>query len=110
MMTLPATESRIRRELLAIEETVNIALAQAAALTQTCALARNLPDVPSTSGQPIMLRLSSLNAHLTQGAGAIARVHGELRTLAVETGMLVPDDNGNCPPQTALAAVRHHAA
>ena len=102
MMTRANAESRIRRELNELEEAQNIALAKAAALTLSVALARNLPDVPATLGQPIILRMASLTGHLTQGAGDVARVHAELAAIGREMGLLVPDDNGKCPPQTGL--------
>lgn len=110
MMTPAIAESRIRRELLELEEAQNIALAKAAALTQTVAIARNLPEVPATIGQPIMLRMASLTGHLAQGAADVARIHAGLATIGREMGLLVPDDNGDCPPQAGLAPLDVKAA
>jgi len=105
MITRSAAESRIRRELLELEEAQNVAMAKAAALTQTVALARNISDVPATIGQPIMLRMASLTNHLAKGASDVARVHADLAAIGREMGVMVPDDNGTCPPQAALLEV-----
>lgn len=105
MLTLPAAGQRIQREVAELEETVNTALAQLAALTQSCALARNLPGVAATTGQPVLLRLSSLNGHLTKGSGDLARIHRELLVLGGELEVMMPDQNGECPPLTGLEAI-----
>ncbi len=104
MLTLPAAGLRIQRELLQLEDTVNDALAQAAALTQSCALARKLPEVSASTGQATLLRLASLTQHLTQGSGDIARIHGDLRTLNIEIKAM-PDADGVCPPPSAVTPI-----
>ena len=100
MLTLSTAGLRIQRELTQLEETLNTALAQAAALTATCALTRNLPEVSRTTGQPAMLRLVSLAQHLTQGASDVARVHAELLSINQDLEVMMPDQDGKCPPLT----------
>lgn len=104
MLTLPVAGQRIQREVLLLEETFNTALAQVAALTQSCALARNLPGVDASSGQAIMLRLASLSQRLTQGASDVARVHNGLRDLNRDLEVMMPDGDGECPPLTGSSA------
>jgi hypothetical protein len=98
MLTLPAAGQRMQREMLKLEETINLAMAQAAALTQSCALARNIPGVGASTGQTTMLRLSSLSQHLVQSASDAARVHDGLRGLNREREVMMADGDGGCPP------------
>lgn len=99
MLTLPVAGQRIQRDLVELEAIINTAMAKAAALTQTCAEARNLPDVAATAGQPVLLHLASLTQHLVQSAGQVARVHGDLAALNRDLDVVsMPDPGGDCPP------------
>ena len=100
MLTLPVAGQRIQREVLQLEETINTAMAQVAALMQSCALARNLPEIDASAGQATMLRLASLSQHLVQSASDAARVHEGLRGLNRDLIVMVPDGDGGCPPAT----------
>lgn len=99
MLTLPVAGQRIQRDLVELEAIINTAMAKAASLTQTCAEARNLPDVAATAGQPVLLHLASLTQHLVQSAGQVARVHGDLAALNRDLDIVaMPDQGGKCPP------------
>lgn len=101
MLTLPVAGQRIQRDLAELEAILNRAMATAASLTQTCAEARNLSGVAATTGQPVLMRLASLTQHLVQGAGDVARVHGELVSLNRDHGIvMMPDQGGDCPEPT----------
>ena len=98
MLTLPVAGQRIQRDLAELEELMNIAMAKAASLTQTCAEARNLAGVGTTTGQPVLMHLASLTQHLVQGSGQVARVHGSLVAINREHDVvMMPDPGGECP-------------
>lgn len=104
MLTLPVAGLRIQRELTDLEENLNTAIVNVASLLQTCAATRNLPDVPATAGQPVLLRLASVTQHLVQAAGDVSRVHGDLAEINRDLEVvMVPDPGGNCPPAKGVA-------
>jgi hypothetical protein len=105
MLTLPAAGQRIQREVQEAEAALNEALAKAAALTASCALARNLPGVGANTGHSALLHLAALSQHLTKGAGELARVHGDLRAINRDLVVMMPDADGNCPPATGTLAI-----
>lgn len=100
MLTLPVAGQRIHREVAEAEFAINQALAKVAALMNTCAITRNLPGVGAATGHKTMLSLASLTNHLTQGAGDLARAHGDLRAINEALTVMMPDFDGNCPPAT----------
>lgn len=105
MLTLPVAGQRIHREVAEAEFAINEAMVKVAALLSTCAMTRNLPAVGATTGQKTMLSLASLTNHLIQGAGDLARAHGELRAINEDLTVMMPDFDGNCPPATGTATV-----
>lgn len=102
MLTLPTLGQRMHRQVQEAEAAANDAIAKLAALTESCALARGLPEVGATTGQATMLRLAQAAQQLTKGAAGIARVHGDLRKLNDERNVMIADFNGDCPPATGV--------
>lgn len=105
MLTLPALGQRIQREVKEAEAAANDAIAKFAALTASCAQARSFTEIGATTGHVTMRRLAEASQLVTQAAGQIARVHGELRSLNDDRIVMVPDFNGDCPPATAALAI-----
>ena len=110
MLTLPVLGRRIERQVKEAEAAANEALAKLAALAESCALARNMPEVGATTGHSTMLRLASASQLFTKGAGEVARAHGELRSLNDDLTVMMPDFDGNCPPATGVMPVAATAA
>ncbi|WP_133366475.1 hypothetical protein [Qipengyuania sediminis] len=99
--------SRIARELLAVEDAINHALACSAALTQSVALGRMIDGVSRSSAQESVVRLAAVQQHLSKSATEMMRVHRDLRRTHEEITAM-PDGNGDCPelgvPVTGLRA------
>lgn len=96
MFTTTAATARIVRELPQLEQTVDQAIADCAALMRTMALARQIENVSAGTGQVAFLRLSKAQQNLIDAASEVHRVHGELSKInhEVHGG---PTHNEECP-------------
>lgn len=97
-MPLAVAQLRIARDLHQAEAALDEALAQQAKLLQTMLGARRETGVSPFLGQEALMRLVKSQQAMLDAGGELARVHGRLSTIAVETC----GGNDACPPAALL--------
>ncbi|WP_225008612.1 MULTISPECIES: hypothetical protein [Novosphingobium] len=93
-MTTDVAQLRITRDLHEAEAALDAALVTQARLLQTMVGARRETGVAPFLGQDALMRLVKSQQGLVDAGGELARVHGRLSTIAVETN----GGNDACPP------------
>ena len=93
---------QIARELRAVEDAANDAIAKAAALMSTLASARADTGVVVHTGQKALIRLAEAQKDFVSASSNIFRVHDEMSGIGREMGLL--DEEGSTP-KFGLAAV-----
>ena len=84
---------RISRQMVDAETALNDALIKQAMLFTTLVAARNETEVGQFTGQDALMRLTKSQQSLLAAGNDLARVHGRLLDIAMETGQVVDD----CP-------------
>jgi len=102
-MTTSVAQLRITRDLHEAEAALDEALIRQANLLATMVGARRATGVAPFMGQEALMRLLKTQQATVDAGGELARVHGRLRQIAVETG----GGNDACPPS---ARVEDHAS
>jgi hypothetical protein len=97
-MPLEVAQLRIARDLHQAEAALDEALVKQAHLLQTMVSARRDTGVAPFLGQDALMRLVKSQQAMLDAGGELARVHGRLSTIAVETC----GGNDACPPRAAL--------
>ncbi len=98
-MPLSVAQLRIARDLHKAEAALDEALMRQATLLATMVGARRETGVSPFLGQEALMRLVKSQAAMVDAGGELARVHGRLSTIAVETC----GGNDACPPAAILA-------
>lgn len=98
-MSTEVAQLRITRDLHQAEAALDEALLRQAVLLQTMIGARRETGVAPFVGQDAMMRLIKSQQGLVDAGGELARVHGRLSTIAVETN----GGNDACPPAARVA-------
>ncbi len=93
-MTTHVANQRINRDLKNAEYALDEALLRQAQLLSTLVHARRETGVAPYTGQDALMRLVRSQAAMLNAGGELARVHGRLTDIAVETGV------GNDPKPT----------
>ena len=93
-MTTHVAQQRISRDLRNAEHALDEALLRQAHLLSTMVHARRETGVAPYMGQDALMRLVRSQAAMLNAGGELARVHGRLNDIAVETGV------GNDPKPT----------
>jgi hypothetical protein len=86
-MTASVAQQRITRDLHKAEHALDEALLRQARLLSTMIEARRETGVAPYMGQDALMRLVRSQAAMLNAGGEMARVHGRLNDLAVETGV-----------------------
>lgn len=95
--TTTETQARVTSDLVAAETALNQALmTQARLLTTMIAVRQDADD--AFIGQEAMIRLVKSQQTLLTAAGDLARVHGRLREIGREQGLVIHD----CPPDEPM--------
>lgn len=97
-MPLSVAQLRIARDLQQAEAALDEALVRQAQLLQTMVGARRDTGVSPFIGQDALMRLVKSQQAMLDAGGELARVHGRLSTIAVETC----GGNDTCPPAALL--------
>lgn len=97
-MPLSVAQLRIARDLHQAEAALDEALLRQAQLLQTMVGARRGTGVAPFLGQDALMRLLKSQQAMLDAGGELARVHGRLSTIAVETC----GGNDACPPAALL--------
>ncbi|WP_253185746.1 hypothetical protein [Novosphingobium sp. NDB2Meth1] len=97
-MPLAVAQLRIARDLHQAEAALDEALVRQAQLLQTMVGARRETGVAPFLGQDALMRLLKSQQDLLDAGGELARVHGRLSTISVETC----GGNDACPPAALL--------
>lgn len=97
-MPLAVAQLRIARDLHQAEAALDEALVRQAQLLQTMVGARRETGVAPFLGQDALMRLLKSQQGLLDAGGELARVHGRLSTIWVETC----GGNDTCPPSALL--------
>jgi hypothetical protein len=97
-MPLSVAQLRIARDLHQAEAALDEALVRQAQLLQTMVGARRGTGVAPFLGQEALMRLVKSQQAMLDAGGELARVHGRLSTIAVETC----GGNDACPPAALL--------
>jgi hypothetical protein len=97
-MPLSVAHLRIARDLHQAEAALDEALVRQAQLLQTMVGARRETGVAPFLGQEALMRLVKSQQAMLDAGGELARVHGRLTTIAVETC----GGNDKCPPAALL--------
>lgn len=97
-MPLAVAQLRIARDLHEAEAALDEALVRQAQLLQTMVGARRETGVSPFLGQDALMRLLRSQQDLLDAGGELARVHGRLSTISVETC----GGNDKCPPAALL--------
>ncbi|WP_240481707.1 hypothetical protein [Novosphingobium fuchskuhlense] len=97
-MPLSIAQLRIARDLHQAEAALDEALVRQAQLLQTMVGARRGTGVAPFLGQDALMRLVKSQQAMLDAGGELARVHGRLSTIAVETC----GGNDACPPAALL--------
>ena len=97
-MPLAVAQLRIARDLHQAEAALDEALVRQAQLLQTMVGARRETGVAPFLGQDALMRLLKSQQDLLDAGGELARVHGRLSTISVETC----GGNDACPPSALL--------
>ena len=100
-MPLAVAQLRIARDLHQAEAALDEALVRQAQLLQTMVGARRSTGVAPFLGQEALMRLVKSQQAMLDAGGELARVHGRLSTIAVETC----GGNDACPPAALLEGV-----
>jgi hypothetical protein len=98
-MPLSVAHLRIARDLHQAEAALDEALLRQAKLMATMVGARRETGVSPFLGQEALMRLIKTQQATVDAGGELARVHGRLTTIAVETC----GGNDKCPPAALLA-------
>lgn len=98
-MPLSVAHLRIARDLHQAEAALDEALLRQARLMATMVGARRETGVAPFLGQEALMRLIKTQQATVDAGGELARVHGRLTTIAVETC----GGNDKCPPAALLA-------
>ena len=98
-MPLSVAQLRIARDLHKAEAALDEALMRQATLLATMVGARRETGVAPFLGQEALMRLVKSQQAMVDAGGELARVHGRLSTIAVETC----GGNDACPPAAILA-------
>lgn len=93
-MSTEVAQLRITRDLHEAEAALDAALITQAKLLQTMIGARRETGVAPFLGQDALMRLIKSQQGLVDAGGELARVHGRLSSIAVETN----GGNDACPP------------
>lgn len=93
-MSTEVAQLRITRDLHQAEAALDEALVRQAQLLQTMVGARRETGVAPFLGQDALMRLLRSQQGLIDAGGELARVHGRLSTIGVETN----GGNDACPP------------
>ena len=105
-MPLSVAQLRIARDLHQAEAALDEALLRQAQLLQTMVGARRGTGVAPFLGQDALMRLLKSQQVMLDAGGELARVHGRLNTIAVETC----GGNDACPPAAQLEDTEAAAA
>lgn len=105
-MSTEVAQLRITRDLREAEAALDAALITQAKLLQTMVGARRETGVAPFLGQDALMRLIKSQQGLVDAGGELARVHGRLSTIAVETN----GGNDACPPAAREADEDSRAA
>ncbi|MBX9665312.1 MAG: hypothetical protein K5Q19_18475 [Novosphingobium sp.] len=105
-MPLSVAQLRIARDLQQAEAALDEALLLQAQLLQTMLGARRGTGVAPFLGQDALMRLLKSQQAMLDAGGELARVHGRLSTIAVETC----GGNDACPPSARLEDAEAAAA
>lgn len=97
-MPLAVAQLRIARDLHQAEAALDEALVRQAQLLQTMVGARRGTGVAPFLGQEALMRLVKSQQAMLDAGGELARVHGQLSTIALETC----GGNDACPPAALL--------
>ena len=97
-MPLSVAQLRIARDLHQAEAALDEALMRQAQLLQTMVGARRGTGVGPFVGQEALMRLVRSQQAMLDAGGELARVHGRLSSIAVETG----GGNDACPPAALI--------
>ena len=97
-MPLEVAQLRIARDLHQAEAALDEALVRQAQLLQTMVGARRETGVSPFLGQDALMRLLKSQQAMLDAGGELARVHGRLSTIALETC----GGNDACPPAALL--------
>ena len=103
-MTTHVAQQRITRDLRNAEHALDEALLRQAQLLSTMVHARRATGVAPYMGQDALMRLVRSQAAMLNAGGELARVHGRLNDVAVETGL------GNDPKPTPAFGLSDNAA
>ncbi|MBX9886109.1 MAG: hypothetical protein K2X68_14185 [Novosphingobium sp.] len=98
-MPLDVAQLRIARALHQAEAALDEALLRQAQLLQTMIGARRDTGVAPFLGQEALMRLVKSQQAMLDAGGELARVHGRLSTIALETC----GGNDACPPRAGLS-------
>ena len=101
-LDLTTATARIARELGESEVAIADALAKTTALLHSAAMAgRDVHGAPELESQRALLRLQKIVGGLIEARGEAARVHDQLRKIAVETGA---GEEPTCPDKSFTSA------
>lgn len=103
-MTTHVAQQRITRDLRNAEHALDEALLRQSQLLSTMVHARRETGVAPYIGQDALMRLVRSQAAMLNAGGELARVHGRLNDIAVETGV------GNDPKPTPAFGLSDSAA
>ncbi len=98
-MPLSVAQLRIARDLHQAEAALDEALLRQATLLATMVGARRETGVSPFLGQDALMRLVKSQQAMVDAGGELARVHGRLSTISVETC----GGSDKCPPAAVLA-------
>ena len=98
-MPLSVAQLRIARDLHQAEAALDEALMRQATLLATMVGARRETGVAPFLGQDALMRLVKSQQAMVDAGGELARVHGRLSTISIETC----GGNDACPPAAVLA-------
>ena len=102
-MTTHVAQQRITRDLRNAEDALDEALLRQSQLLSTMIDARRQTGVAPYIGQDALMRLVRSQAAMLNAGGELARVHGRLNDIAVETGL------GNDPKPTPAFGLSDNA-
>ncbi|WP_246135100.1 hypothetical protein [Novosphingobium sediminis] len=105
-MPLAVAQLRIARDLHQAEAALDEALVRQAQLLQTMVGARRETGVAPFLGQDALMRLLKSQQAMLDAGGELARVHGRLSTISLETC----GGNDACPPAALLEGTGLDAA
>lgn len=104
-MSIPVAQMRLSREMQDAETALDEALLKQASLLATMLHARRETGVGPFTGQAALMRLAKSQQTLLSAGNDLARVHGGLLDIQVETGGL-----HECPPNEPMGFSNDEAA